>query len=139
MTAEHPARAAAARSRAAVMSKNKDAWLALFADDICIEDPIGVSPVDPTGEGIRGSDKLSGFWDKNIAPNDYTFTVHDSYAAGNEVAVHMTLDIVMGGGAMTGQVKGVFTYRLDDAGKINALRGFWELEQMMKTMRRATS
>jgi hypothetical protein len=135
MSTEHPAAAAAARSRAAVMSKNKDAWLALFADDICIEDPIGVSPVDPSGEGIRGADKLSGFWDKNIAPNDYTFTVHHSYAAGSEVAVHMTLDIVMAG-AMTGQVNGIFTYRLDDQGKIDALRGYWELEAMMKTLKR---
>ncbi len=117
------------------MSKNKAAWIALFADDICIEDPIGKSPVDPTGEGIRGADSLPGFWDRNIAPNDYNFIVHDSYAAGSEVANHMTLEIGMG--KMRAEVKGVFTYKVNDAGKITALRGFWELESLMKSMRPA--
>ena len=136
MTQQHPARAAAEKSRAAVMGKDKQGWLALMADDILIEDPIGKSPVDPSGDGIRGIDRLDGFWDQNIAPNDYEFVVHHSYAAGNEVANHMTLSITMGGGAMHAQVDGVFTYKVNDSGKIVALRGFWELEQMMKTMRR---
>ena len=134
MSTEHPARAAASRSRAAVMSKDKDAWLALFADDVVIEDPIGKSPVDPSGEGIRGIANLGPFWDKNIAPNDYEFVVHHSYAAGNEVANHMTLEIALGNG-MRAEVVGVFTYAVDDAGKIVSLRGFWELEAMMKTLR----
>lgn len=137
MTIEHPARAAAAKSRAAVTGKDKQAWLSLMADDIHIEDPIGKSPVDPTGEGIKGIENLDAFWDKNIAPNDYEFVVHHSYAAGSEVANHMTLKIGLGGGAMRAEVDGVFTYKLNAEGKICALRGFWELEQMMKTMRKA--
>ena len=137
MTAQHPARAAADKSRAAVIGKDKQAWLALMADDICIEDPIGKSVVDPTGEGIRGKDNLDAFWDKNIAPNVYEFVVHHSYAAGNEVANHMTLKMLLGGGAMRAEVDGVFTYTVNDDGKITALRGFWEMDQMMKTMRKA--
>ena len=136
MSDEHPARAAATRSRAAVMSQNKEAWIALFADDICIEDPIGKSPVDPSGKGIRGIDNLPGFWDRNIAPNKYNFVMHHSYAAGSEVANHMTLEIEMG--KMRAELTGVFTYKVNDAGKITALRGFWEMEAMMKSMRPAS-
>jgi steroid Delta-isomerase len=134
--AEHPARAAANRSRAAVGSKNKEAWLALFDDDALIEDPIGVSPIDPIGKGIRGKANISEFWDQNIAPNTHTFEVHQSYAAGLEVANHMTLKFLIGT-SMQAEVNGVFTYRVNEAGKIIALRGFWELAEMMKTMREA--
>lgn len=133
---EHPARAAANRSRAAVGSKNKEAWLALFDDDAVIEDPIGVSPIDPTGLGIRGKAAISEFWDQNIAPNSHRFIVHQSYAAGLEVANHMTLNFLIGT-SMQAEVNGVFTYRVSEAGKIIALRGFWELAEMMKTMREA--
>lgn len=133
---EHPARLAADRSRAAVGSKNREAWLALFDDDALIEDPIGVSPIDPTGLGIRGKAAIAAFWDQNIAPNSHQFEVHQSYAAGLEVANHMTLKFLIGT-SMQAEVNGVFTYRVNDTGKIVALRGFWALAEMMKTMREA--
>ena len=41
--ANHPARDAAFRSYDAVIRKDKQAWLANFADDGWIEDPIGAS------------------------------------------------------------------------------------------------
>src|SRR6185436_9211045 len=44
---EHPARLASKRSIAAVRAKDKAAWIALFAEDAVIEDPVGVSPIDP--------------------------------------------------------------------------------------------
>ena len=48
----------------------------------------------------------------------------------------MTLKFLLGT-SMQAEVNGVFTYRVNDAGKIVALRGFWELDEMMKTMREA--
>lgn len=124
---------AAEKSRTAVMAKDKPAWLALFADNAVIEDPIGVSPIDPSGEGIKGRENIELFWDTNIAPNSHTFEVHHSYAAGLEVANHMTLRFMVGTD-MQAECNGIFTYRVNDAGKIVALRGFWELEAMMKTI-----
>lgn len=133
---EHPARLVASKSRAAVTSKNREAWLALFADDALIQDPIGKSPVDPEGNGISGKAAIEKFWDRNVAPNSYEFEIHHSYAAGNEVANHMTLHMVLGNG-MRGEVTGVFTYALNDSGKICNLKGYWQLEDFFKTMRQA--
>lgn len=134
MSTEHPAREAALRSRTAVMDNDREAWLELFADDIVLEDPIGKSPIDPEGKGIRGKPALRKFWDDSMAANSYEFVLHDSYAAGMECANHMTLKMGLPGG-MRAEVTGIFTYRLDDAGKIVALRAFWEFDAMMKTLR----
>ena len=40
---EHPAHVAGRRSREAVIARDKDAWLDVFADDAIVEDPIGPS------------------------------------------------------------------------------------------------
>ena len=48
----------------------------------------------------------------------------------------MTLRFLIGT-SMQAEVNGVFTYRVNEAGKIVALRGYWELAEMMKTMREA--
>jgi hypothetical protein len=47
-TITNAAQAAAQRSIDAVRAKNKEAWVANFADDACIEDPVGKSPLDAT-------------------------------------------------------------------------------------------
>ena len=38
-------------------ARDKDAWLAVFADDAIVEDPIGPSHFDPEGKG-PGSDEF---------------------------------------------------------------------------------
>src|SRR5947209_20117461 len=55
--AAHPARDAAFRSYDAVIRKDKDAWLANFADDGWIEDPVGPSMFDEEGKGHHGADE----------------------------------------------------------------------------------
>ena len=129
MTSEHPARAAAQRSMDAVHQKDKRAWLDNFADDALVEDPIGSSPLDPEGNGHRGKTAIADFWDKQIGPNRVLFHIKDSYAAGSEVANVGTITVAMPTGAIM-LVDGVFTYRVDDEGKLAALRAFWELEKM---------
>ena len=44
MDTDHPALVAARNSWRCVMNKDKEAWLALMADDVCVEDPIGLAP-----------------------------------------------------------------------------------------------
>ena len=133
MTSEHPAIAASKASWSAVRRKAKQEWLALFAEDACIEDPIGVSPLDPEGLGQRGKEAIERFWDANIAQNDISFEVHESFAAGSEVANRMTLTLTFPGGA-TGTVEGVFVYKVDDDGLLESMRGFWELDAMLATL-----
>lgn len=129
-----PARLASQRSIAAVQAKDKDAWLALWAADGCVEDPVGVSFIDPTGLGFRGPARLAEFWDSNIGPTDsIVFALHDSFAAGSEVANVATITITVGGNTQT-KCEGVFVYRVDDDGKLLSLRAFWETDRLMATI-----
>ena len=133
MSDEHPARAVSKRSIAAVKAKRKEDWLALFAPDAVIEDPVGKSPIDPSGNGHRGPAAIAKFWDNQIAANDIHFEVRESYAAGNECANVGTISIGMPNG-MKARCDGVFVYRVDDAGRLISLRAFWEFEKMLATM-----
>lgn len=130
----HPARLASQRSVAAVGVKDKQAWLDLWAEDGWVEDPVGVSFIDPTGKGWHGPEGRSAFWDANIGTTDsIVFDLHDSFAAGNEVANVATITITVGGNTVT-RCEGVFVYRVDDEGKLVSLRAFWETDRMMATL-----
>ena len=126
MAEEHPARAAAQRSMDCVHAKKREDWIANFAEDAHVEDPIGKSMLDPTGAGHRGRAAIAAFWDRVIAPNRVMFEIRHSYACGNECANVGSITTVMANGATT-IVNGVFTYRVDSAGKITNLRAYWEI------------
>lgn len=127
--AQHPARRAAESSMRNVKAKDKSAWLALFADDAVVEDPVGASPLDPTGQGHRGKAAIARFWDTVIAPGDVEMTVRESYAAGNECANVVSLVNRMPGGVEIG-TDCVIVYRVDEAGRIVSLRAYWEFEKI---------
>jgi ketosteroid isomerase-like protein len=133
MTMDHPARLASQRSMEIVQKKGdnaKERWLALFADDAIIEDPIGRSPFDPDGQGHRGKAAIAAFWDMAIATVALKFNIEKSYACGHEVANVGTITSTLPDGKSI-DVPGVFTYRVDDEGRIVALRAYWELDKMM--------
>ena len=133
----HPARIAATRSMDAVTRRSKEDWLALFADDAIIEDPVGPSMFDPDGKGHRGKDAIAAFWDKAIAlPERFEFDIRDSFAAGSEVANVGTISAFFPGDTRV-DTEGVFVYRVDPAGRILSLRAFWETERAMATLRRS--
>lgn len=114
-----------------VEAKDREGWLANFAPDAVVEDPIGPSMFDPTGEGHHGLAAIGTFYDAVIAPNDsLRFTVHDSHACGNEVANVGTISTVLPGGATVVHTEGIFTYRVDDAGKVLALRAYWQMDRI---------
>jgi len=50
----HPAVVAGRRSRELVAARDKDAWVANFAADGSVEDPVGPSMFDPDGVGFHG-------------------------------------------------------------------------------------
>lgn len=127
--APHPARDASLASMRAVEAGDKAAWLALFADDAVVEDPIGESPMDPTGKGHRGLAAIEAFYDTVIGPTDVSFVIERSHAAGDEVANVGTITTVMGDGSVV-HTDLVATYRVDDAGKVAALRAYWSLDQL---------
>ena len=131
----HPARTASRRSMDAVSRGAKEEWLALFAEDGIIEDPVGKSMFDPTGNGHRGRDKISAFWDMTIANVErFEFDIRDSFAAGNECANVGTITTFLPGGSRV-DTEGVFVYRVNDDGLILSMRAFWEVERAMATLR----
>jgi steroid delta-isomerase len=127
---KNPALRASRESWRCVQGGLKDEWLGLMADDVVVEDPIGVSMLDPDGLGHRGKAAVSAFWDKNIGPNRIEVEVHESFTAGSEVAHLMTLRTTMPSAGQRAVVRGVFTYRVNDGGLIVALRGFWDMSDL---------
>jgi len=126
---KHPARLASWRSIDAVARGDKQAWLDNFATDALVEDPIGKSMIDPSGEGFRGKQAIEKFWDKNIANMRPMFSLQHSICSGNECANIGTLTIQFPNGLIT-QLYGVYTYRVNEAGKVVALRTYWEPDDM---------
>lgn len=134
---EHPARRAALLSREYVRNKDKQGWLGLYAEDAIIEDPIGVSMIDPEGNGHRGPAAREAFWDNFIAPASIDIEIMQSFAAGNEVANHIkiTTTIDMGEGkALVQTVIGIFTYHVNEEGKLLSLRGYWETDDPINSL-----
>jgi steroid Delta-isomerase len=133
--AAHPARTASRRSMDAVCRGAKDEWVALFAEDAVVEDPVGVSMFDPTGDGHRGPAAIAAFWDMTIANVErFEFDIRDSFAAGDEVANVGTIRVFLPGGSRM-DTEGVFVYRVGDDGLIRSMRAFWETERAMATLR----
>ena len=116
------------------MARNKEAWLDLFADDAIVEDPIGPSHFDPEGKGHRGKEAISAFYDMAIAPNKLEFNFVDTFQCGNEEANVGTIVITTGGYQVT--TEGVFTYRVNDEGKLVALRAYWEMDRATASARK---
>lgn len=134
MNTEHPARLASQRSMAAVQAKDRAGWLALFADDAVVQDPVGRSFLDESGQGHRGLAAIGAFFDGNIAPvESIAFDIADSFAAGDEVANVATISMTLPGGA-TSRCEGVFVYRVRGDGKLVSLRAFWEVDRMLATI-----
>ena len=131
---DSPAHLAGKRSREAVIARDKEAWLDVFADDAIVEDPIGPSAFDPEGKGHRGRDAISAFWDNVIAPTDkLEFNYHTAYQCGDEEANVGNIVTTMGGHQMT--TEGVFTYKVNDEGKLVALRAYWEMDRTAASAR----
>ncbi|GAA5112293.1 nuclear transport factor 2 family protein [Haloechinothrix salitolerans] len=137
-TAEQPpARRAALASMRAVAAGDKEGWLALFAPDAVVEDPVGPSGFDPEGKGHRGPDGLAAFWETAIASVErFEFVVHDSHAAGDEVANVATITTYLPGGYRV-DTDLVAVYRVDEADRLLSMRAFWEVERAMATARQA--
>lgn len=124
---ESPVHRAGRLSREAAMARDRDAWLTLFADDAIVEDPIGPSHFDPEGKGHRGKEAIARFFDMAIAPSELEFHFEKTYECGLEEANVGHIVIVASGYRVVAE--GVFTYRVNDAGQMAALRAYWDVNQ----------
>jgi steroid delta-isomerase len=121
----------ARKSQAAAGVKDRETWLSLFAPDATLEDPIGPSPFDPEGKGHHGTEGITAFYDNVIDQVDsIVFDIERTYTCGNEMADVGSIRMALPGGTHVAVVQGVFTYRSNGAGKLIALRAYWELDKM---------
>ena len=114
-----------------VQSGDREGWLALMADDVVVEDPIGEAVTNPDGNGVRGKEALAAFYDANIGPNQLTITCEETFTSSSqtEIAYILVLRTKFPNG-FTATVRGVFTYRVNDVGLITNLRGYWNMDAM---------
>ena len=126
-----PALNASQSSWRCVQAHDKEGWLALMADDVVVEDPIGKSVTNPDGTGVRGKEGVAAFYDSSIAPTQITITCEETFPSSSpdEIAHILVLHFEFEGG-FTSKVRGVFTYKVNDAGLITNVRGYWNLEMM---------
>jgi ketosteroid isomerase-like protein len=137
--AAHPARDAALRSYDAVLRKDKEGWLANFAVDGWIEDPVGPSMFDEEGKGHHGAEARAHFWDITIATvARFEFEINDSFVCANECVNVGTIYTTLPSGHRAA-CEGVFHYTVDDEGKLRSLRAFWDLDRMMATLQAPTA
>ena len=127
----HPARTAAMQSIIAVQNKDREAWLGLWHPEGVIQDPVGASPLDPAGEGHRGMEAITAFYDNVIAAGDVRFHIRESFACGDECANVGTITTRSADGSVA-RCELVMLYRVDDDGKVLSLRAFWEFDDLME-------
>lgn len=130
---EHPAYIASQNSIRHVTAKNKEAWLDLFAEDAVVEDPVGVSPLDPEGRGHHGRVGISAFWDMAIAIGDIEFKLLQSHPCGDSCAnvAHLTKRFSP---EMAIEIDLVIVYRVNAAGRIISLKAYWEYDKVARQL-----
>ena len=128
---QSPALTASQASWRCVQAHDREGWLALMADDVVVEDPIGPSVTNPDGTGVRGKEAMAAFYDANISANQLRITCEETFPSSSpdEIAHILVLRSRFEGG-FTSTVRGVFTYRVDEAGLIANMRGYWNLDVM---------
>lgn len=134
--AEHPARRASQLSQTSVAQGDKKSWLALFAEDALIEDPVGPSFLDPSGAGHRGIEAISTFWDGYVGMMaSFHVRTTDSFANGPCCANVSQITATLGDGSVM-TVDCVLIYTVDDDGLITSIRAHWEPDRAMATISR---
>jgi steroid delta-isomerase len=118
------------RSMATSEAKDRDGWLALFADDAIVEDPVGPSFIDPEGKGHRGKEAIAAFYENVISQSEsIKFTIRQSIECGDEVVNIGEIKITLPGNQV-GTVALANVYRVNSEGKLASLRSFWEQDKL---------
>lgn len=112
-----------------VSAGDKAGWLALFEENAVVQDPYGVSELDPAGEGHRGLAAIASFWDQAIAGNRITGEIHRSFEAGDCCANLMTTRTERSASEIL-QVTSVSVYRASPAGKLLSMTAYWNFDEV---------
>jgi steroid delta-isomerase len=107
----------------AMSEGDKDAYVALFADDATVEDPVG-------SEVRRGREQIAEFWDmvRTLSETITLVPTGPVRVAANELAFPMQAVSDVGGAKMVVDIIDVFV--VDDHRKISGMRAFWDMSEM---------
>lgn len=134
---EHLAVAANKKSIEYAMSGDKEAWLALYTDDALVCDPVGKSPMDPSGEGHRGKAAIEQFWDMAIGPAKLEIRVDKRWTSGEYCCcVAQVAHNDLGNGNVT-QCDMLATYDVNEEGLITRMAAHWSFDDVMKQLNQA--
>jgi ketosteroid isomerase-like protein len=103
------------------LTKERDraGWLALFAPDAFVEDPVG-------GGRHEGIEAITAFYDSTISTvESFDYRIERSYLCGNEVAVVIQFSIVAAGVNLDMDVVNVYAATAD-GDKLLSLRSWWD-------------
>lgn len=117
------------KSPKAVGAHDKAAWLDIFAEDYCVEDPVGSAP----HKGESANEAISRFYDTFIAPNEIRFSVAHDIVNDMHVVRDLTVHTGMSD-SLQAQVPMHLLYELKEVNgelKIHRLAAHWELMPMM--------
>lgn len=133
MLTETPAILAHLNSLKAAMAGDKALWLALFADDAVVFDPVGPSQHDPEGKGFRGRERIAAFWDLMIGPADLILTSHKRIACGPDVCA-ATITAANNLDGVKVSIEMVVVYEVNDSGLLTSLKAYWDVQAVAAQM-----
>ena len=132
-TAQSPRRSTASQSSwRCVQGRDREGWLALMTDDVVIEDPIGESVTNAATAPVCAARKPSARSSTRTSlSNQLTITCEETFPSSSpdEIAHILVLHSKFESG-ITSKVRGVFTYKVNEAGLITNMRGYWNLDVM---------
>jgi len=102
--------------------RDRSAWLALFADDATLEDPVGT-------DAVQGRGELESFYDRSMGSTDAIDNrLREIRVSGDTVAFLFDLDITWKGRRY--RVSPIDVLEFDSAGKIIRMRAHWAPDDM---------
>ena len=109
-----------------VAAQNRSEWLALWAKDATIEDPVGGM--------VHGTDghTLAEFWDTFIAGRDIHFDVKQDYISTNTLIRDVVITTRTHG--IEVPVPAILRYKVDSQGMITSMEAFWEILESSKPL-----
>jgi steroid delta-isomerase len=109
---------------AALRAMNQQSWVDTFAEDAVSHDPVGAPP-------IIGHEKLAEFFQSVTAAfKEVGLTEDDVFITGNSAAVKWTGRGISKQGRKV-HFEGIDIIEMNDAGKIQTLRAYWNPAEMM--------
>ncbi|MFL6024402.1 MAG: nuclear transport factor 2 family protein [Marmoricola sp.] len=131
----HPARDAQRKALARACARDREGWLALWAAECEIFDPVGPSIFDADGVGHHGRAGIEHFWEVAIAPvAQFDVEIRSSYACGDSAAQEGTFRTWFADGSGA-EIDIVTVYRVDADGLITSMRAYWELDKVRTATR----